>query len=84
MASNMAAGLFSSVVSMGKAAIQRIQGPVDPNVVRPVNPSDYLHAPTQDRQDGLIFYGPIGRKNAKEGENYDIVVLAEKSHQAFW
>jgi hypothetical protein len=43
----MASSLFSSVVSMGKAALDRIQGPTDPNVVKAVNHADLAPVPTQ-------------------------------------
>ncbi len=53
------AGLFNQVVSMGKAALQRIgQGPSDPNVVRPVSPADLARVPTVEREGCLQLVGP--------------------------
>jgi hypothetical protein len=41
------AGLFNSVVSLGKTALGKIQGSSDPNVVKAVNPTEFATVPTQ-------------------------------------
>jgi hypothetical protein len=81
----MAQGLFNSVVSMGRSAIQRFQGDLDPYVVRPVDAAEYNSVFTQDRHDGLVFCGPRKAKIFKKDvELYEIVVLAIKNDGAFW
>ena len=53
--------------------------------VRPVKASDYHYVSTQDRQGGLIFYGPrSSKRNQKDEQIFEIVVLAERSDQGFW
>ena len=70
---------FESVVSMGKAAIQRIQSGPDPHEVRSVNPSDLAPVPTVDRHGSLVLCGPrtVGRGNAAM-EIYEVVIHSEK------
>lgn len=71
--------LFSSVVNIGKAALERMQGPVDPNVVKGMNPNDYATIPTKDREGCLVLYGPRINKKDKS-EMFDIVAHSEKNH----
>jgi hypothetical protein len=51
-------GLLNQMVSMGKAALQRMQSPPDPNLVRPVDPSALAPVPTLRRSGPLVLYGP--------------------------
>jgi calcium-independent phospholipase A2 len=75
------AGLFNSVVSLGKTALGKIQGSSDPNVVKAVNPTEFATVPTQDREDCLMLYGPRTVTVKKEViQLFDIVVLSDKNH----
>ena len=82
LGATMASGLFNSVVSLGRTAMQRFQGDFDPYLVRTVNTKDYGTIVTQDRHEGLLFCGP--KKLKKEEEVYEVIVLAVKNDTAFW
>jgi hypothetical protein len=74
--------LLSSMVSMGKAAMQRLQAPVDPTAVVSVSHSDLAAVHAVDREDCLVLYGP--RKVAKIPEDiYEVVVHTEKAKMSF-
>jgi len=51
-------GIFNQVVSMGKAALQRIQSPPDPNLVKSIDPSVLAPVPACQREGPLVLYGP--------------------------
>ena len=41
------AGLFNTVLSVGKSALEKLSGNLDPNLVRSINPSDFTTIPVQ-------------------------------------
>ena len=72
---------LSSVVSLGKAALDRIaSGTSDPNLVKAVSPSELASAPIQGREGPIVFYGPrtVGRGKAQE-VIFEVVVHTEKA-----
>ncbi len=78
------ASLFSSVVNIGKAALERIQQADNPCQVRQVNPTDLALVPACQREGCLVLYGPKkvkkGRTDNADAEPviYEIVILSEK------
>ena len=78
---------FSSVVSIGKMAIQRMQSPADPNLVKSVSSADLAPLNTQDRHGPFVLCGPKRVAAAKKGDPdvilYEIIVHAEKSNNSF-
>ena len=68
---------FDSVVSMGKAAIQRIQlqAQTDPNAVKAANANDFVRVATVDRNGCCVLYGPRScRDRDGNHELYEVVV----------
>ena len=78
---------FSSVVSIGKMAIQRMQGPSDPNLVKSVSSAELAPLNTQDRHGPFALVGPRTVPAAKKGDPdvilYEIIVHAEKSNNSY-
>lgn len=74
----MAAGIFNSVLSLGKGVIQRMQAPENPFLVKGVNPSDLSSIPTQDRHECIVFYGPCLRRREAEEAFFELIVHSEK------
>ena len=75
----MASNLFSSVMSIGKAALDRIQGPTDPNLVKVVHQSELAPIPTQDRDGCLVLFGPKPGPKKEAPPIYEVVVHSEKN-----
>ena len=78
----MASGLFNSVVSLGRTAMQRFSADFDPFLVRTVNSKEYGTVVTQDRHEMLLFCGP--KRLKKDEEVFEVIVLAVKNDTAFW
>ena len=74
------AGLFNSVLNIGKGVIQRMQAPADPYLVKPINPAELSSVSTQDRHECLIFYGPRVSKREAEDAFFELVVHSEKGY----
>lgn len=79
--------LFSTVMSMSKAAIQKMQGPMDPNLVRFIPHNDLAAVPVVDREGALVLIGPRSQMAAKKEEGtielYEIVAHTEKSNNSY-
>ena len=74
--------LLNSVVSMGKAALQRMQAPPDPNQVRPVSPADLAPVPVAERDGCLQLVGPrkLAGTRAPDGTPGPVVVHEVVAH----
>ena len=51
----MATNWMSSVMNLGKAALERMSAPVDPNQVKVVNTTELAPIPTMDRYNIKMF-----------------------------
>jgi hypothetical protein len=76
----MASNRFSSVMSIGKAALDWIQGPTDPNLVKVVSQSELAPIPTQDRDGCLVLFGPKPGPKKEAPPIYEVVVHSEKNY----
>ena len=80
--------LFNQVVNIGKAALQRMQGPSDPNLVRPVGPTELVQVPTMEREGCLQLVGPrpgaaavtspTGGGPGARSEVYEVIIHTER------
>ena len=70
---------FNSVMSMGKAALQRMSAPPDPNLVKAVGPAEFVSVPVVGREGCMVLYGPrtVG-KGEHRREVYEVVAQSEK------
>ena len=82
------ASLLNSVMSMGKAALEKMAAPADPNQVKVVNAAELAPTPIVEREGCMLLYGPKapsglqGVRSMKGGGDtiptYEIVVHSEK------
>ena len=83
----MSSSFFSSVVSIGKMAIQRMQAPPDPNLVKSVTASELASLPTVDRHGPFLLCGPKKVPGDRRGDPdiivYEIIVQGERSNTSY-